>query len=130
MTGNKPVIRIENITTSIGDKYGIVWGQRTDAGLGLIGGICTIHTISEEAFNSDMVFTGWKSNANTEYLRYDASANALVTTKAFTGATNLPSYADDGTYITVSASGQALFRIEKSTGQMQILGGYDTDTTI
>ena len=43
---------------------------------------------------------------------------------------NVVTAVDDGTNITVSFGSTALFRIVKSTGQMQILGGYDTDTTI
>lgn len=37
---------------------------------------------------------------------------------------------DDGTYITISFGAVKLFRIEKLTGQMQIAGGYDSDTVL
>lgn len=46
------------------------------------------------------------------------------------GAANATTAVDDGTYITVSFSGTKLFRIRKSDGQMQILGGYDSDITL
>ena len=34
---------------------------------------------------------------------------------------------DDGTWVTVSSGGTALFRINKSTGEFQIKGGYTSD---
>lgn len=38
---------------------------------------------------------------------------------------------DDGTTVTFSASdGTKLFSIIKATGQFQVAGGYDTDTTL
>ena len=40
------------------------------------------------------------------------------------------SFADDGTYITVSSGSTALFRVRKSDGQFQVAGGYDTDITL
>jgi hypothetical protein len=36
---------------------------------------------------------------------------------------------DDGTYITISTKGTALFRIVKATSQIQVQTGIDTDTT-
>lgn len=37
---------------------------------------------------------------------------------------------DDGTYITISYGSTKLYRVRKSDGQHQVLGGYDTDTTL
>lgn len=39
-------------------------------------------------------------------------------------------YADDGTYITLSAGGTTLFRFRKSDNQMEIPAGLDTDVSM
>ena len=36
---------------------------------------------------------------------------------------------DDGTYVTAKLNTTSLFRIIKSTGQMEIVGGYSSDIT-
>jgi len=78
--GNAPYFRIENNSTAIGNEYGILWGGNLSGTPSRLK-LCSIHAVSEEVFNIDIVYTGWSGNANTEYMRYDASANELVTPK-------------------------------------------------
>lgn len=40
------------------------------------------------------------------------------------------SWTDDGTYITVSYNGTKMFRVKKSSGNFQVAGGFDSDTTL
>lgn len=39
-------------------------------------------------------------------------------------------WVDDGTNITISYNGTALFRIVKATGNFQVAGGFDSDTSL